>query len=676
MSLFNLFHKKPKAQAPQTFDQGAQTLLASLGISNGAPTSGQTMYGPQLPSSGGGASLAGMNISQFDKPVKPVKAVKQQLSSMGLGGTFGGSTVGNIKAAGAQPGFDPLQYTLTLIANAKNQGKSASQQWAQQPANPMSPSFNANSPRNTLPMTGSQFKPLSAFPEKNNYAPMTPAFANLLNRGGSGDQFGYDDSGLGGGNDYSFDTNMFDSNGNFSDNAGTGTNLTGPGGPMIDQYASDWENNPDRGSSDLITQANNMNDLRNKIATGVTDPYNLGVGSNVPFTAAQLQGIEKGLAGSMDPAINDLKSRILSRQKIEENNQSGGTSYGFGSNPALDVILGSGKFTKDQKNLIIQSIQSGSDPTTVILNQAKGLMNGPEATSVTKSEQALASMQSLDSLLKQYYSNGGKTSLLSGTYENVLNKLGTLKDPKLVGIGVSIATALQKYRNAVSGTAFSVQEGREMKSVFPSITNTQGLNDVITQARINSLKDEVDSAYRLVLGSAYDSLQQNGTGGSTGDIRVINGQQFKLNPADGKYYPFSKVGGGTNSAIKTVDDAMRRIARNESDGSGGYRAIGPKLTKGSYAGQRAIGKYQVMEGNIGPWSREVLGRTVTPQEFYNSPQIQDAIARAKLSQYYKKYGNWGDAASAWFTGGSLAYGKNKKDAFGTTGAQYVNNFLA
>ncbi len=38
---------------------------------------------------------------------------------------------------------------------------------------------------------------------------------------------------------------------------------------------------------------------------------------------------------------------------------------------ALSVILGSGKFTKDQKNSIVSSVNNGEDPVAVIKNQAK-----------------------------------------------------------------------------------------------------------------------------------------------------------------------------------------------------------------------------------------------------------------------------------------------------------------
>ena len=105
------------------------------------------------------------------------------------------------------------------------------------------------------------------------------------------------------------------------------------------------------------------------------------------------------------------------------------------------------------------------------------------------------------------------------------------------------------------------------------------------------------------------------------------------------------------------------------ESSGNYRAIGPQ-TK---TGDRALGKYQVMGNNVGPWSEEVLGRRVTPQEFIQSPEIQDKIFQGKFGQYAEKYGPEG-AARAWFAGEGGMNDPNRKDVLGTTVAGYGAKF--
>ena len=85
------------------------------------------------------------------------------------------------------------------------------------------------------------------------------------------------------------------------------------------------------------------------------------------------------------------------------------------------------------------------------------------------------------------------------------------------------------------------------------------------------------------------------------------------------------------------------VAKVESGGN--YGAIGP-TTKGD----RPYGKYQVMGTNIGPWTQEVLGKAMTPEQFRSDPDAQEKVADAKLGGYLNQYGNPQDAASMWFTG--------------------------
>jgi hypothetical protein len=86
-------------------------------------------------------------------------------------------------------------------------------------------------------------------------------------------------------------------------------------------------------------------------------------------------------------------------------------------------------------------------------------------------------------------------------------------------------------------------------------------------------------------------LQQQQAGLQTGGAQIAQGYGY---------------GGGGGSG----GDAASRIAGIESGGK--YDAVGPVANA---QGQRAYGKYQVMDFNVGPWTQEVLGRPMTPQEF-------------------------------------------------------------
>jgi hypothetical protein len=111
------------------------------------------------------------------------------------------------------------------------------------------------------------------------------------------------------------------------------------------------------------------------------------------------------------------------------------------------------------------------------------------------------------------------------------------------------------------------------------------------------------------------------------------------------------------------------ISNIESGGK--YDAIGPTTKDGD----AALGKYQVMGKNVGPWTREVLGQELTPQQFLASPAAQDAVFNAKFGQYAQKYGPEG-AARAWFAGEGGMNDLGRKDQFGTSVSNYASRFMS
>lgn len=208
---------------------------------------------------------------------------------------------------------------------------------------------------------------------------------------------------------------------------------------------------------------------------------------------------------------------------------------------ALDVILGSGKFTKDQKTSVIRAVNSGQDPFTVIKNQAKNLLGQTGDTKLTGYEVARTQLTDVEKLLTTFYANGGQTSFLSGNYEKVINKLGEVKDPKLVEIATQIASALQIYRNAVSGTAYSVQEGVDIAAIFPGINKTQGLNKAILKGRAAAFDSTIDGMYRSVLGDTYDKLKIANAPASL--VVMIGPDGVEYNVPNAQVEAFIKAGG-------------------------------------------------------------------------------------------------------------------------------------
>ena len=194
----------------------------------------------------------------------------------------------------------------------------------------------------------------------------------------------------------------------------------------IPNYAGDALANPNPTSAELMSSANNLNNQRNDIATGTTDPYNVASKSGIAYSPAEMAAIEKAYAGIYDPALNDVFAKLDKKQKedaaaLENKNKleqmakqhqydielkqtpSGGTGtsgtyagvYTPGENPTVDawaqrIFEGSSKITdipasdKGLRNAVTVALQAygnqadGRPTTTEIglqtLDAAKRLM--------------------------------------------------------------------------------------------------------------------------------------------------------------------------------------------------------------------------------------------------------------------------------------------------------------
>ncbi len=106
--------------------------------------------------------------------------------------------------------------------------------------------------------------------------------------------------------------------------------------------------------------------------------------------------------------------------------------------------------------------------------------------------------------------------------------------------------------------------------------------------------------------------------------------------------------GSAPSGDIDLDQLMAAFRRQES--SGNPLARNPRTD--------ASGLYQVMPSNIGPWAQEAGLGEVTQDDFLNSPELQEKIARFKLNQYLNEAkGKASDSdeqirrvASAWYSG--------------------------
>ena len=89
------------------------------------------------------------------------------------------------------------------------------------------------------------------------------------------------------------------------------------GNGEITNYAGDAMMNPNESAADLQRRATNLNNSRNDIATGTTDPYGVGNKSGIAYSPSELKAIENAYAGIYDPALNDVFARLEEKKKTE-----------------------------------------------------------------------------------------------------------------------------------------------------------------------------------------------------------------------------------------------------------------------------------------------------------------------------------------------------------------------
>lgn len=264
---------------------------------------------------------------------------------------------------------------------------------------------------------------------------------------------------------------------------------------------------------------------------------------------------------------------------------------------------------------------------------------------------------------------------------NILNnsnyKLGAIENPY-------IPNALKSQdRQTFEQAARAFVNATLRRESGATITDSEFLNkyrELIPAAgdgeKVLAQKAQARAAAVQTIKEAGGNMPTNtstGGAGITPDEEIfLRNQGYSEQEINALKTSFNSVGGDTNIAIRSLDDAMSRISRNESGGN--YQALGPTVTKGQYAGERALGKYQVMPGNLPEWSKAALGVSISPQQFLANPELQERIVADRMSRIYQQYGNWNDVASVWFTGKPAGEGANKRDVLGTSGAEYLRRF--
>jgi len=137
--------------------------------------------------------------------------------------------------------------------------------------------------------------------------------------------------------------------------------------------------------------------------------------------------------------------------------------------------------------------------------------------------------------------------------------------------------------------------------------------------------------------------------------------------------------GPKDSSTRGAEEVSGTVARivgaiSMAESSGGKNTNHPVVKGGMYKGQRAIGEYAIMPGNVPQWTKQALGYEMSVEDFKDNPDAQAYVTEYKINEYYNKYGTVEDAASVWFTGKTVKEAGNVSDGY-TTAPEYLQKFM-
>lgn len=225
--------------------------------------------------------------------------------------------------------------------------------------------------------------------------------------------------------------------------------------------------------------------------------------------------------------------------------------------------------------------------------------------------------------------------------------------------------ALRAYADAMAGNKRNPQNvGEGIASIGQALSAQMAYRAAAQaqQAGLQSATGAMTPIAAALSGPGAFPPAPGTPGGDPGGVPVASAPQ--TDPASARVAQAHGAGPSMPGNMSAYADAIASI---ESAGSGDYAALGPLTKKGN----RAYGRYQVMDFNVGPWTEAALGKRMSPQEFLSDPAAQDAVFNHRFGGYVNQYGPEG-AASMWFTG--RPHAPNAKDILGTSGAGYVGKF--
>ena len=173
-------------------------------------------------------------------------------------------------------------------------------------------------------------------------------------------------------------------------------------------------------------------------------------------------------------------------------------------NSDLDAMIGSllaNPTSKYGEQAFIQQLgraRNDADRLNLIATRSYSQMSAADRTDVKNQVVSLKSINDAIDMLD----SGTKTGLINSGLQYSFNKFGTDYNPELAKINSKIITALQLYRNTVTGAAWGTQETDEYNNLFGSTR----FSPTALRTRLESMKDNLTSKTTQALSMSINPI--------------------------------------------------------------------------------------------------------------------------------------------------------------------------
>ncbi|MFZ1920103.1 MAG: hypothetical protein WAU57_00570 [Xanthobacteraceae bacterium] len=352
------------------------------------------------------------------------------------------------------------------------------------------------------------------------------------------------------------------------------------------------------------------------------------------------------------PALNQMVSRRL----LGDTSMESGSSFGMGA-------IGQINKTAYQTALAAAMQQQGVTPAQLTQRTAQfpAYQNGVESLTNMQVNMGTARNE-FQNLWPQFIAQVNKVNSGAGVLNNIpsYNALSQFVqehkgDPDVAALGSYMTGLENQYVRAVSTS----KNG-------PTVNDHQNFDNLMNGSWNAAQQNSVGAALGNEMQAARNSIPQ---------MKHELDVQFGLAPKDAPSQP-AQPGGGATPAPGPQGNA----APQASPYRAAIKQIETGSPQGNYTsvtnagnGKTVYGAYQVLQSNIGPWTTQYTGKALTPQQFLNSPQAQDAVFDGKFGEYVNKYGPQG-AAMAWHGGEGALKNPSAADNQGMTNGAYGAKF--